>query len=145
MNQSSRSQRIWEITSDSNWIMTVGMGLLFAFCACLLFWDVRDLLSNGVAWDVSHGFDFITYTLGAVYCFLFAYSFPAKHLKLAFLLLGTDYSVRLVTGHLGLSGSVQYSASIICSIARQIAFVIILFAIAQWRGPLDSAEPPGRH
>jgi len=132
-----------EITVDSNWIMTVGMALLFAFCAFLLIWDIRDLLFGKVEHDVSHTIDVVAYALGAVYSFLFAYSFRATPLKVAFLLLGTNYTVRLAIGRLHVSASMQHFASVICSIAWQIALIIILVAIAQWfKSVVRRVTPP---
>lgn len=130
--EQNKALRKPDVTVDSNWIMTVGMALLFAFCAFLLIWNIRDLLFGNIEREVSHTIDVVTYALGALYCFLFAYSFPAKHLKAAFLLLGINYAVRLGISHLHVSASAHHSASVICSVAWQIGFLIILVAIAKW-------------
>jgi hypothetical protein len=137
MNQKAKSRRLWEITIDSNWIMTIGMALLFPFMAFLLGWSIRNLLFDKVDYGVSQGvrngwLNTVTYVIGAVYSFLFAYSFPAKHLRVAFLLLGTKYTVRVALAHLHVAAGVQHSAAVAGSIATQIAYTIILFAIAQW-------------
>jgi hypothetical protein len=147
MNQEAKSRRLWEITIDSNWIMTVGMALLFAFIAFLLGWGIRDLLFDKVDYGVSQGarsgwLDTVTYVIGAVYFFLFAYSFPAKHLKIAFLLLGTDMVIRVALYYFHSSATMQHSAAVAGSIASQIAYAIILFAIAQWfKSVIRSAHP----
>ncbi len=96
MSQESQTRRQGDITIDSNWVITIGMALLFAFTAFLLGWSIRDLLfdkvDHGVLQRVRSGWlDTLTNVIGAVYFFLFAYSFPAKHLKIAFLLLGGKY------------------------------------------------------
>jgi hypothetical protein len=137
MNQQVPGKSGWEITVDSNWIMTIGMVLLFAFIAFLLGWSIRDLLFGkvdyGVSQDVRNGwFDTVTYVIGAVYYFLFAYSFPGKHLKVAFLLLGTECTVRFALAYLHVAAGVHHSAAVAGSIARQVAFTIILVAIIQW-------------
>jgi hypothetical protein len=116
-----------EITIDSNWIVTVGMGLLFVFCGGLLGWNIRNLLLDRVDHPVS-----LFYVIGSVYYFALAYSFPAKSLKVAFLLLGTNMVVRSALYYLHASTTVQHSAWIACSIARQLAYILILLAIAQW-------------
>jgi len=137
MSQKTSWWRSWEITVDSNWIMTIGMILLFAFTAFLLAWNIRDLLFDKVDYRVSQGvrhgwLDTLTYVLGAVYFFLFAYSFPAKHLKAAFLLLGTEYAGRVPLVYLHVAVGVQHTVAIAGSIAAQVAYTIILFAIVQW-------------
>ena len=126
-----------EIAIDSNWIITIGMALLFAFTAFLLGWSIRDLLfdkvDHGVLQRVRSGWlDTLTYVIGAVYFFLFAYSFPAKHLKVAFLLLGAKYLGLVAVPYLHAGANVQHSAAIAGAIASQIAYAIILLAIAQW-------------
>jgi hypothetical protein len=136
MSQKTNWWRSWQITVDSNWIMTIGMILLFAFTAFLLGWNIRDLLFDKVYWvpqRVRNGWlDTLTYVLGAVYFFLFAYSFPAKHLQVAFLLLGTEYTGRVALAYLHVAVGVQHTVAIAGSIAAQIAYTIILFAIVQW-------------
>lgn len=115
------------IVIDSNWINTIGLALLFAFTAFLLVSNVRDLLFNRVDQSVS-----LVHLVGVVYYFLFAYSFPSKPLKVAFSLLGTDLLIRLALAYLHVSTTAQHSAAIAGSVARQIALMIILFAIARW-------------
>jgi hypothetical protein len=137
MSQKTSWWRSWEITIDSNRIMTIGMGLLFAFIAFLLGWSIRDLLfdklDHEVLQRVRNGWlDTFTYLIGAAYSFLFAYSFPRKHLKVAFLLLGAQYLALAVVFYLHAETNVQHSAVIAGAIASQIAYTIILVAIIQW-------------
>jgi hypothetical protein len=150
MNQESQIRRQGDITIDSNWVITIGMALLFVFTAFLLGWSIRDLLfdkvDHGVLQRVRGGWlDMLTYVIGAVYFFLFAYSFPAKHLKIAFLLLGGKYSVRAAVPYLHAGADVQHSAAIVGAIASQIAYSIILFAIAQWFKTVVRQIPPDDH
>src|ERR1035437_2833996 len=116
-----------EITIDSNWIMTVVMGLAFVTCGTLLVWTIRNLLLDRVDHPVS-----LYYVIGSVSYFSLAYLFLAKSLKVAFLLLGTDMVVRSALYYLHASTTVQHSAWAAFSIARQIAYILILLAIAQW-------------
>ncbi len=139
-----------EITIDSNWIITIGMALLFAFTAFLLGWSIRDLLfdklDHGVLQLVRSGWlDTLTYVMGAVYFFLFACSFPAKHLKIAFLLLGAKYLVLIAVSYLHAGVDVQHPAAIAGAIASQIAYAIILFAIARWFKTVVRQTPTGDH
>jgi uncharacterized membrane protein YciS (DUF1049 family) len=146
----SQTQRQGDVTIDSNWVITIGMALLFAFIAFLLGWCIRDLLFDKVDHEVlqrvrSGWLDTLTYVLGAVYSFLFAYSFPAKHLKIAFLLLGANYLVLVAVSYLHAGAEVQHSAAIAGAIASQIAYTIILFAIAQWFKTKLRRIPPSDH
>lgn len=127
MSQKTDTQRIGEITIDSNWILMVGMVLLFGVRVLLLIRDIRNLLFYTVDRRV-HFF----YLLGAAYFFLFAYSFRSKSLKLAFLLLGTDITVRIALSYFSALVGVQQLVAVAGSVARQIAFTIILFEIAGW-------------
>ena len=137
--------RRWEITIDSNWIMTVGMALLFAFVVILLTWSIRDLLFDRVVPDLSRTMDLVTYAVGVVYSFLFAYSFPGKHVKVAFLLLGANYTAAIVLHYVRASASLEHSAAVIGSIGRQVAFAILLLAIAQWFKSVVRWVPPSDH
>jgi hypothetical protein len=137
MSQKTSWWRSWEITVDSNWIMMLGMVLLFAFIAFLLGWSIRNLLFDKVDYRVLQGarngwLDTLTCVIGAAYSFMFAYSFPGKHLKVAFLLLGTEYTVRFAIEYLHVAAGVHHSAAVAGSIGRQVAFAIILVAIIQW-------------
>jgi hypothetical protein len=126
VNQEQTTRRT-DIVIDSNWIVTIGLALLFAFTAFLLIWSIRDLLFDKVDHQLSP-----ILVVGVVYYFLFAYSFPSKPLKVAFSLLGVDLTARMALAYLHGSASTQHSAAIAGSVARQIAYTIILFAIAQW-------------
>ena len=150
MSQKSQTVRQRDVTIDSNWVITIGMALLFAFIAFLLGWSIRDLLFDKVGHGVlqhvrSGGLDALTYVIGAVYCFLFAYAFPAKHLKIAFLLLGADYLVQVAMSYLHTGVAVRRSAAIAGAIASKIAYAIILFTIAQWFKTVVRQIPPGDH
>ncbi len=137
MSQKTSWWRSWEITVDSNWIVTIGMVLLFAYVAFLLGWSIRDFLFDKVDYRVLQGarngwLDTLDYVIGAFVFFLCAYSIPGKHLKVAFLLLGTEYTVRFAIEYLHVAAGVHHSAAVVGSIARQVAFTIIFVAIIQW-------------
>lgn len=139
MSQKTNWWNSWEITVDSNWIVTIGMVLLFAFTAFLLGWSIRNLLFNRVDYRVLQGarngwLDTLGYVIGAFVFFLWAYSFPGKHLKVAFLLLATEYTVRFAIEYLHVAAGVHHSAAVAGSVASQVAYTIILVAIIQWFG-----------
>ena len=150
MSQKSQTQRPGDVTIDSNWVIVIGMALLFAFTAFLLGWSIRDLLFDKVGHGVlqrarSGRLDTLTYAIGAVSFFLFAYSFPAKVLKVAFLLLGAKYSVLVALAYLHVAAGVQHYVAVGESIATQIAYAIILFAMAQWFRSVVRWTPPSNH
>ncbi len=137
MSQKTSWWNSWEIAIDSNWIVTIGMVLLFAYVAFLLGWSIRDLLFDKFDYRVLQGarngwLDTFDYVIGAFVFFLWAYSIPGKRLKVAFLLLGTEYTVRFAIEYLHVAAGVHHSAAVVGSIARQVAYTIILVAIIQW-------------
>jgi len=137
VSEKLRTSGTGDILIDSDWITTIGMALLFALIVFLLGWSIRDFLFNKVDHEVLQHvrrgwLDALTNPIGVVYCFLFAYSFPAKHLKIAFLLLGTKYLALIAVSYLHTGADVRQCASIAGAIASQIAYAIILIAIAQW-------------
>ena len=147
MSQKTSWWRSSEIRVDSNWIMTIGMILLFAFIAFLLGWSIRDLLFDRIDYRISQGvrngwLDTLAYVLGAVYCFVFAYSFPKKQLKVAFLLLAAQYTVRFAVECLHVATGVHHSVAVAGSVARQVAYTIILVAIIQWFKSVVRWIPP---
>jgi hypothetical protein len=127
MSQKTSWWRSWEITIDSNWIMTVLMGFAFVTCGTILGWNIRNLLLDRMDDPVS-----LYSVIGSIGYFSVAYGLSAKSLKVAFLLLGTNMLVRSALYYLHASTNVQHSAWTVCSIARQIAYIVILLVIAQW-------------
>ncbi len=134
MSQKTSWWNSWEITIDSNWIVTIGMALLLVFCGWQLIREVRHLVNGDLVEQIilTHVFDKISAVIYVVYCFLFAFSFSAKSVKLAFVLLGTDKVIRVALHYFHSSATMQHSAAVAGSIARQIAFTIIFVAIIQW-------------
>ena len=134
MNQEAPSKRMREITIDSNWIVTVGMALLLVFCGWQLIREARHLVFGNLAeqvslTQVSGKISAVTYV---VYCFLFVFLFSAQSVKLAFVLLGTDNVIRVALYYFHSSATMQHSAAVAGSTARQVAFAIILVAMIQW-------------
>jgi hypothetical protein len=134
MNQETTSKRLWEITIDSDWIMIIGMAVVLVFCGWQLIREARYLVFGNLGEEVlvTHLFGKIQTVLYVAYFFLFAFSFRAKPVGLAFLLLGTDMVIRVALHYLHSSATMQHSAAVAGSIARQVAFSMILVAIIQW-------------
>ncbi len=146
MREETQSGRRWEITIDSDWVTILLMVFLFAFCAFLLAWAIRDLLLDNVDHGAPRRLDAIGYVIVALYGFLFTYSFPAKIVKVAFFLMGANYT-RLAIGYFYAPSIHQHSVAVIGSITQQIALAIFLFAIAQWFKLVlrrsSAVDPPG--
>ena len=123
-----------EITIDSNWIETIMMAVVLVFCGWQLIREARHLAFGNLGEQVmmTQVFDKIQTAIYVVYCFLFAFSLRAKPVKLAFLLLGTDMAIRVTLHYLHSSATMQHAAAVVGSIARQVAFTILLVAIIQW-------------
>lgn len=146
MNQKVASKRVWEITIDSNWIMTVGMAVLLVFCAWQVIREARYLALGNLSEQVlfTQIIDKIGIVILAVYCFLFAFSFQALHVRVALILLGTAAVVRFSLSYLHVSAATLHLATIGGSIADQIALIIILFAIVQWFKSVVRWIPPNK-
>jgi hypothetical protein len=146
MNQKAASKRAWEITVDSNWIMTVGMVALLIFFGWQLIGEARDLVFGNLTEQVlfTHVIDKIGRVILVVYCLLFAFSFRALHVRVAFILLGTATALRFSLSYLHLSPAVFHFAAVGGSIADQIALTIILFAIVQWFKSVVRWIPPNK-
>jgi hypothetical protein len=123
-----------EIPIDSNWIVTIGIALLFVSCIWQLIRDVRYLALGNLSEQVlsTHVIDKIGIVILAVYCFLFAFSFQALRVRLALILLGAEAVVRLSLSYLHVSPATLHVADIGASLADQVALAIIAFAIVQW-------------
>ncbi|MBI3645025.1 MAG: hypothetical protein HY233_03545 [Acidobacteriales bacterium] len=138
MSEKPRTQPSGDILIDSDWITTIGMALGFAVCVLLLGQNIRDFLFE----RVDHPVSLFYYAVDAVYSFFFAYSFRAKYVRVAFLLLGTQYAVRLALAYFHVAAGLQHPAALVGSIAKQISFIIILVAIAQWFKTVIRRDPP---
>jgi hypothetical protein len=123
-----------EITVDSSWIKTIVMGVVLLLCVWQLIREAHRLVFDSLTGEIllTQVIDKVTTALFVVCCFLAAFSLWAKSVKLAFLLLGTDMVVRVALHYFDASTTVQHSAAIAGSIARQIALALAIFAIAQW-------------
>jgi hypothetical protein len=134
MSQKTSWWNSWEITIDSNWIVTIGMALLLLFCGWQLVWEARHLVFGNLVEQIilTRVFDKISAVIYVVCCLLFVFSFPAKSVKLAFVLLGTNQVIRIVLHYFHSSAATLHSAAVAGSIARQIAFTLLFVAIIQW-------------
>jgi hypothetical protein len=138
VSEKAQTQRRGDILIDSDWITTILMALGFAVCALILAQNIRDFLFDRLYHPVS----LFYFSIDAVYSFFFAYFFRAKYAGAAFLLLGTQYTVRLALAYFHFAAGLQHTAAFAGSIARQISFLIILVAIAGWFKTVVRRTPP---
>jgi hypothetical protein len=147
------SLRVWEITVESDWITTVGAVLLFVICGLLLIREIRHIIWGHLSvlphlhkglWSI---WNWVFEGIAAVYCFILAFTFPRKPVKLACALAGIYLAGPFLLSCFRLSLSVQHVARVSRSILYQFALVISCVAIADWlrsvvhRGP--PSEPQG--
>ena len=130
----ARSKRVWEITIDSDWTMTVGLAVLFIVCASLLAREIRHFLL-GIG-DPPHLngalFTRIFTALAVVYCFRFAFRWPTKFVRVAWMIVGAVLTVDLVSGYAHPSSAIRHLVAVGASAVSQVALVIFLVAIVQW-------------
>ncbi len=146
MSESTQTER-QDITINSNWIITVGMVLLFAVITFLLGWSVRDLLFDRVSLGLSQGdrdrwINTFSGAIGSVSFFALAYSFRGIQLKIALFLFGVNCTIRTVLPYLHISVDGRHFAAVAAALSRQITYVILLFAIAQWFKTVIGHAPP---
>ena len=134
----TRSQRVWEVTIESDWLTTLGAALLLILCGLLLSREIAHVMWGHFVgpmhlqrsfWSIfSKAFELIV----AIYCFMFAFKFPRKSLKVASVLMGTNFAGYFVLSCFHISSSVRHIAAVSGSVMRQIALAIFCVAIAQW-------------
>jgi len=135
MSDKTQGRPIREITIDSNWIVTVLMAVLGVICSAMLIREIRDFafanaveqqpLTEGLFTKVFEG-------IAAIYCFISAFSFRKKPVKLAFLLTAVDLSVGVVLSYFHLGSGFQHFVGVARSALRQVALTIFIVAIVQW-------------
>jgi hypothetical protein len=128
VSEKAQTHRRGDILIDSDWITTILMALGFVVCALILAQNIRNFLFDRLDHPVSPFY----FSIDAVYSFFLAYFFRGKYVSGAFLLLGAQYTVRLALTFFHFAAAPQHTAALVGSIAKQISFLIILVAIAQW-------------
>lgn len=133
MDQNIASQKR-EITIDSNWIETIVMAVILVFCGWQLIREAQHLLSDRLKGTVLLTQFIDKARTGLLVCCYFLGVFLPwpRSVKLGGLLLGTDMVVRIALHYFDASTPVWHSAAVAGSIARQVALVLFIFAIAQW-------------
>jgi hypothetical protein len=123
-----------KMTIDSDSITTIGMALLLVACGWQLIREGRHLVFDRLTGTVllTQFIDKVCTGLLVVCYFLGVFLPWPRSVKLGGLLLGTDIAVRVALHYFNASPTVQHSAAVAGSIARQVALVLFIFAIVQW-------------
>jgi hypothetical protein len=133
-----------EITIDSDWITTFVMALLLAFCGWQLIRESRHLVFDRLAGTIllTQFIDKVR-TAAIVVCYFLGVFLPwPRSVRLGGLLMGTEIVVRIALHYFDASASVQHSAAVAGSLARQVALALFIFAIAQWFKSVVRWTPP---
>jgi len=135
MSESEQNQCNRDITIDSDWIITTLMAVLLVACALLLVREIRDVLLGQIGTQRTIAYDFfrkIFTFIVAIYCYMAAYRFRGIHLKIAFVLIGTDLVADIMLTYFHAGTSLQHFVGVAGSISRQIAFAVFIVAILRW-------------
>ena len=134
----SRPVPVLGIRINSTREVAIWMAVLFVICVLLLakeiyrvvhghFFGPTHLTMN--YWSIFYK---VVEAITAIYFIMFAFSFPKKSVKIAFALMGADFSVFVSLSFFSVSAAVGQIVAIIGSAVRQIALIIFCMAIAQW-------------
>ena len=104
------------------------MAFVFICATVLLVWNIRELLLNKPNNELSP----IVYALIVVFALRGAFVFPEKPVRVAFVLLATNYALRFLLHYSDSSFDVRHTVFVVGSIMKQGAFVLFLWAIAEW-------------
>ncbi len=134
----ARSERIWEITVESNWLNTLGAVVLFIACGSLLVREIDHFIWGQFSRPVRVHLAFwsiwnkVFEAIAAISCFICAFNFPNKYVKTASVLMGTNLAGFVLLSFFQLSTRTLHVASVGGSVLRQIALAICCMALAQW-------------
>lgn len=149
----TRSERIWEITVESDRLTTLGAVVLFIVCGLFLVREIDHFIWGHFSGPVPLHRSFwsiwnkVFETIAAIYCFIFAFNFPNKYLKIACVLMGINLSASVLLSCFHISPSALHIAAMSGSAVRQVALAILCVALAQWLRSIvrrgRQAEIPG--
>ncbi|MGO9083882.1 MAG: hypothetical protein ACLQBK_01535 [Candidatus Sulfotelmatobacter sp.] len=136
--ESQTSRHVWNITVESDWLTTIELGLLFVMLCLLFVRDIRDFIWGHFAgpvhiqmnyWSISNK---VFAGIAAIYCFIFAFTFTRKPVKIACALMAIKLAGFALLSCFSISLSMRHTVAVSGLIVSQIALVIFLVAIAQW-------------
>jgi len=134
----NRSPRIWEITVDSDWFTTLGAAALFVVSGLLLVREIGHFTWGRFSFPVALHRSFwsiwnkVFEAIAAILCFMFAFEFPRKSVKIASVLMGINLAGFVLLSCFRISPSVRHIAAVSGSALRQIALTTLCVALAQW-------------
>jgi len=137
-----------EIVVNSDWFTAAGAVLFLVICALLLVREIRHFVWGHLSMPphLHKGFwsiwNWVFEGIAAAYCFILAFTFPRKPVKLACVLVGIHLAGSFLMSCFRLSLSVQHVAAVSRSILSQFALAISCVAIADWLRSVVRLGPP---
>ena len=134
----TRPVQVFGITIWTGRETLLWMAALFVLCVLLLAQSVYQVFRGHFPgpthvrmnyWSIS---DKVFQAIVAIYCLIFAFSIPKKAAKIAFALIGADFSVFVLLSFSTISATAGHIVAIVGSALRQIAYIIFCVSIAEW-------------
>jgi hypothetical protein len=134
----TRPIQILGMTIESNLEITLWMAALFFICGLLLAQEIHQAVLGHFFgptrlrmnyWSI---FPKVFEAIVAIYFFMFAFRIPKRSVKIASILMGTNFAVYALLSCFPISSTVGHIVAISGSVLRQIALVIYCMAIVQW-------------
>ena len=128
----------WDITVESDWFTALGAVALFIMTALLLVREIDHCIWGHFSRPVRLHMGFwsiwnkVFEAIAAIYCFIFAFNFPNKYVKTAFVLMGMNLTGFVLLSCFPIPTRALQIASVSGSAMRQIALAIVCVALAQW-------------
>ena len=134
----TRSSRIFHITMDSDWFTALGVAVLLVASGLLLVREIDHFIWGHFSEPVRLHRSFwniwnkVFEAIAAIYCFMFAFKFPKKSVKIASVLMGINLAGFVLLSCFPISSSVRHIAAVSGSAVRQVALAIFCVALSQW-------------
>lgn len=138
MSEKGGPPRMREITVDSDLYTTLLLGVLFILCALFLLQDIHQFFWGRAIGPKQVQYNFwsiwnrVFEAIAACYCFIFAFKYPKKSVRIACLLLGSRLAGFLLLSLVRVPTTVFHVATVSGAVISQVALLILCVAIAQW-------------
>ena len=137
----TQSPRIPGITVESDWFTTLGAAVLFVLSGLLLVREINHFIWGHFSapvplhrsfWSFWNIWNEVLEAIAAIYCFMFAFTFPKKPVKIGCVLMGINLAGYILLSCFDISPSVRHIAAMSGSATRQLSLAIFCVALAQW-------------
>ncbi|MGB9237090.1 MAG: hypothetical protein WCC04_22000 [Terriglobales bacterium] len=143
----TRPVHILGMAIESNLEIMLWMAALSVICGLLLAQEIHQVVLGHFIgptrlrmnyWSI---FPKVFEAIVAIYFFMFAFRIPKKSVKIASVLMGTNFAVYALLSCFPISLTVGHIVAISGSVVRQIALVIYCMAIVQWFKSVGRRNP----